>query len=133
MLDSSEAVTKVIRVPCCSDSLDGSKGRSAHKKLVRKHEQLQVQHDRLQQHCQQVLHQYSQTQQQCSQLQTQADAHSQDLTTHKARSALPYLFSLCSIGDLCLDDLLHHGYVCVIEICAFASVAALLPSNISPE
>ena len=100
--------TKVIYVPCCSDSLDGSKGRSAHKKLVRKHEQLQVQHDRLQQQCQQVLQQYSHTQQQCSQLQTQADAQSQDLTTHKARSALPYLFSLSSMIHHCLDDLLHH-------------------------
>jgi len=116
---------------CCSDSLDGSKGRSAHKKLGRKHEQLQVQHDRLQQQCQQVLQQYSHTQQQCSQLQTQADAQSQDLTTHKARSALPCLSSPSSVDHLCLDDLLHHRYACAIAFDAFASYAALLPSNIS--
>ena len=119
-------MTKVIYVPSCSDSLDGRKGRSAHKKLVRKHEQLQQQ-------CQQVLQQYSHTQQQCSQLQTQADAQSQDLTTHKARSALPYLFSLSSIVHHGLDDLLHHICACMHEAHAFASYAALLPSCISPK
>lgn len=117
----------------CSDSLDGSKGRSAHKKLVRKHEQLQVQHDRLQLQCQQVLQQYSRTQQQCRQLQTQADAQSQDLTTHKARSALLYLFRLSFIVHHCLDDLLHHRCACVIGLHACASYVALLPSNISTE
>ena len=76
----------------CSDSLDGSKRKAAHSKLLRQFKQLQLQAQQAQHehaekaHAQQAQHE--QDQQRCTELETEATARTQEAAETQSRSDL---------------------------------------------